>query len=402
MHTIVSIVIGLAAIIFALNLVYRRKGSSDVGDLTVKWIITALCVFTWVYLGAKVGQGGIELFLFAPIAVASGILLSVIWTHHLASLISSPFTKWYDGGDEEPELRPLYSIATAYRKRGQYDKALAEVYKQLGRFPNDYQGHMMLAEIFAEDVKDLDEALEAVEVILAIPEIAPKNVAYALTRGAEWLLNYRSDRDAARELFQRIIELLPDTEEAQIAAQRIAHMASAEDLANQHDPRLIAVPHHEEKIGLQGRVVEAVEAESAAAKAQRYVNHLSDHPLDNETREKLAMIYADEYQRLDLATAELEQLIATPHQLPKNVTHWLNLLADFQVRLTGDVEAARQTLERIIVLFPKSAAANNAQTRLSQLRLELNQGKSQKTLKLGSYEQNIGLRKMNSSGRVGE
>src|SRR5688500_14528643 len=98
MHTIVSIVIGLAAIIFALNLVYRRKGSSDVGDLTVKWIITAACVFTWVYLGANVGKGGIELFLFAPIAIVSGILLSVIWTPHIASLISSPFTKWYDGG----------------------------------------------------------------------------------------------------------------------------------------------------------------------------------------------------------------------------------------------------------------------------------------------------------------
>jgi hypothetical protein len=29
----------------------------------------------------------------------------------------------------------------------------------------------------------------------------------------------------------------------------------------------------------------------------------------------------------------------------------------------------------------------------------LNQGKLQKTLKLGNYEQNIGLNKMNSSGR---
>jgi hypothetical protein len=35
---------------------------------------------------------------------------------------------------------------------------------------------------------------------------------------------------------------------------------------------------------------------------------------------------------------------------------------------------------------------------MSQLKLELNQNIRQRTVKLGSYEQNIGLKRMTSSG----
>jgi tetratricopeptide (TPR) repeat protein len=404
MQSIASFLVGAAALAFIAVWFYRRiRNSTDPGDLTFKWIITAGCVLLWIYLGIQAKTAGVGgAFIIPGVAVATGILLSILWTPHIAAIVSSPLTKWYDGGDDEPELRPLYSIATAFRKRGQYDKAIAEIHKQLGRFPNDYQGYMMLAEVWAEDMKDLDEAMRTVESLLCIPNLAPKNAAYSLTRVADWLLKYRSDIDSARATFQRIIDRLPDSVEAQLAAQRIAHLASAEDLANMHDPRIIAVPHYDEKIGLQGRVVEAPITESVAVTAQRYVDHLREHPLDNETRERLAMIYANEYQRLDLASIELEQLITTPNQLPKNVIHWLNVLADFQIRLANDVNGARLSLERIITLFPNSAGANNAQTRISQLRLELNQHTTQRTLKLGNYEQNIGLRKMNSSGQMND
>ena len=59
-----------------------------------------------------------------------------------------------------------------------------------------------------------------------------------------------------------------------------------------------------------------------------YVKHLEQHPLDTEVREKLAVIYANHYKRLDLATLELNQLIEEPNQPVKRVAHWLNLLAD--------------------------------------------------------------------------
>jgi tetratricopeptide (TPR) repeat protein len=390
---------GVAFAVIAWWFCRRIRDSDDPKDLTIKWIITAGCVVLWIWLGIQAqgaGYGGA--FVIPGVAAATGIMLAVLWTPRISSWLISPITKWYDGGDEEPEMKPLYSIAQAYRNRGNYEQAIAEIYRQLRNFPNDYQGYMMLAEVFADDLHDMEEAGKTVEHLLTIPELASKNAAYALTRLADWEVKYRSDLETARALFHRIIDLLPNTVEAQLAAQRIAHMASPEDLANMQDPRVIHLEHHEERIGLQGRVVEAPKELTPAAMAQRYVDHLREHPLDNETREKLAQLYANEYQRLDLAQGELEQLIAAPNQIPKHVVHWLNLLADLQMKLTGDAAAARKTLERIGELYPESAAANNARVRISQLKLELNQHAAQRTVKLGSYEQNIGLRKMNSSG----
>ena len=78
-------------------------------------------------------------------------------------------------------------------------------------------------------------------------------------------------------------------------------------------------------------------ATDPAQQAEEYVKHLEQHPLDIEAREKLAIIYADHYGRLDLATDQLEQLIQEPNQPAKLVVHWLNLLADLQIRGGADL-----------------------------------------------------------------
>ena len=130
-----------------------------------------------------------------------------------------------------------------------------------------------------------------------------------------------------------------------------------------------------------------------AEQAAEHVKHLEQHPFDSEVREKLALLYAGHYQRLDLAIGELEQLIQQPNQPAKQVVHWLNLLADLQIKHLGDFESARQTLQRIIDLDPEVAAARIAQQRIEHLKLELRKNEPRQALKLGSYEQNIGLKK---------
>jgi tetratricopeptide (TPR) repeat protein len=376
----------------------RLKKSSDPAKLLFKWIITVGSVSFWVCLGLKTKQSDpFTTFLYVCVAAITAVFVGIMWAPNIGEWIASPFTRWYDGGDIEPELRPLYSIAIGYRKRGNYDKSIAEIRRQLAQFPEDFEGWMMLADVQEKDLNDLPSALETIENILTFPNLAPKNAAYALTRVADWQLE-RSDRDAARAALERIIERLPNTEGAQLATQRIAHLASAEYLADMQQPRVITVKHSDERIGLRTESVAPVETEDVAETANRYVQHLRNYPLDNEVREKLAVLYATEYKRLDLASGELEQLISAPNQTPKNIAHWLNMLADFQVKLANDVELARQTLQRVIDLYPRSAMANTATVRMSQLKLELNQNISQRTLKLGSYEQNIGLKRMTSSG----
>jgi hypothetical protein len=124
-----------------------------------------------------------------------------------------------------------------------------------------------------------------------------------------------------------------------------------------------------------------------------YVKHLEQHPLDTEVREKLAIIYAEHYQRLDLTTFELEQLIEQPNQPTKHVAHWLNLLADLQIRLGADYETVRRTLGKIIERFPDLPVAEVARTRLGRLKFELKGQKETPGVKLGVYEQNIGLKR---------
>ena len=126
--------------------------------------------------------------------------------------------------------------------------------------------------------------------------------------------------------------------------------------------------------------------------AAAYVKHLEQHPLDTEVREKLAILYADHYQRLDLATGELKQLIEYPNQPAKRVAHWLNLLADLQVRHGADYDTVRETLEMIIERFSNSATAELARTRLAHLKLELKAQIETPGVKLGVYEQKLGLK----------
>ena len=93
-----------------------------------------------------------------------------------------------------------------------------------------------------------------------------------------------------------------------------------------------------------------------------------------------------------LAADQLQQLIDQPNQPAKQVVHWLNLLADLQIRHGAGFEAASQTLTQIIERYPNQAAAGMARNRLDLLKLELKAKDTKQPVKMGTYEQNIGLK----------
>jgi len=109
-------------------------------------------------------------------------------------------------------------------------------------------------------------------------------------------------------------------------------------------------------------------------------------------REKLALIYARDFQRLDLATMELAQLINEPKYKPKQVAHWLNLLANLQIELGADMATVRETLQKIVDGFPDLPVAELAQRRLARLENEFRGRQKSSNVKLGVYEQNLGLK----------
>src|SRR5208337_564583 len=114
-----------------------------------------------------------------------------------------PFASLYDGGTEEPIPHPAYSIAQSKQKKGLYLEAIAEIRKQLDRFPTDVEGQLLLAQIQAEDLKDLQAAELTVERFCAQPGHAPQNIVFALYSLADWHLQIARDREAAQRHLQR-------------------------------------------------------------------------------------------------------------------------------------------------------------------------------------------------------
>jgi tetratricopeptide (TPR) repeat protein len=377
-------------------IVYTVIKADDPGGLAVKWILTA-GVLTLAYffvlpmfktMGYEAAFGGI------PATAMCGIVLAIIWRQHIAGLIADPFASLYDGGNEQPDPRPAYSVAQARQKQGRYLEAVIEIRKQLDRFPTDFEGHILLAEVQAEDLKDLPAADMTIRQLCSQPGHAPINIVFALYSMADWNLKYAQDPEAARKNLQQIIDTFPNTEFALVAAQRIARLSTSEMLLATHDRKRFSVQEGIKNLGLIARPenIKTPEVDPADQVAQ-YVRHLQEFPLDTEAREKLAILYADHYGRLDLAMDQLEQMIQQPNQPGRLVNHWLNLLADLQIRGGCDYETVGATLQRIVDRAPELAAANLARNRLALLKLELKAQKKSEPVKMGEYEQNIGLKR---------
>jgi tetratricopeptide (TPR) repeat protein len=379
------ILLALAVVAVGWIIVRSVKNAENRGTMVFNWLLTAGLAAVIYFAVPLFGIFG--LFLI----VLSAVILSAIWTPHLGEIFAGPITGLFDGGHVPPEPRPAYSVAQGKQKRGQYLEAIADIRKQLERFPNDFEGHLLLAQIQAENLNDLPAAELTIQQLCAQPGHAPSNITFALYSLADWHIK-ALDRDAARRAFEQVIRLLPDTEFALVAAQRIAHLANPDMPLNPHDQKFV-VPEGIRHLGLLQRMeIPKLEEKTPGQQAADYVQHLRTHPLDTEAREHLAVIYADHYHRLDLAADQLEQMIQQPNQPHRLVARWLNLLADLQIRCGAGYDVVKQTLERIIALAPNLAPAENARKRIALLRLELKALEKSESVELGSYEQNIGLK----------
>jgi outer membrane protein assembly factor BamD (BamD/ComL family) len=398
-------IIGIA--IIGAGLWWWYSKSDDRRLLLIKWALSVPGILWLIHVmrflrksidnasGADYGAA----FYGAISTAAIGVYFAMIWRRNIAGLIANPFGSLYDGGNEPMKPQAYYSSAEAKRKRGHYAEAVADIQGQLDKFPHDFAGQMMLAEIQAHDLHDLPTAVITIQRICHQPKHTNGNIASALNTLADWHLKYSADPDAAREALEQLMALLPDTEFALLAEQRIAHLASRKHLAEQHDRPRVAIPKGADNVGLMASSAHLAPAPAdQAARAGQLVEHLQTYPQDTEAREQLAIIYADHYRRLDLAADQLNQLINQPHQPVRNVIHWLNLLADLQIRLGSPYETVSGTLSQIIERYPNAAAANLARNRLDLLRLELKAHATPRSIKLGTYEQNIGLKQGSGSG----
>jgi len=401
MSRILDIILGTAfslfGVAFTVWIFWRLlKRSDDPPKLIFKWIFTGVILwFVFADILPDFAAGGIAAIFGLIKMLFVGVAMTITWRHSIIDLIANPIASLYDGGREEIEPKPYYSIALSKRKLNRPLEAVVAVREQLAKFPSDFEGVSLLAMIQAEDMKDLQSAEITFDHFCNLPDAPDKQVAAAWTQMADWHLKLAHDSDSARVSLGKIIAKYPDTGLSLAAAQRIAHLdGTVKQLLAPHDRRAMFLPEGVKSAGLRASMADLVPEETnPETLAADLVKHLELHPLDAEARERLAIIYARHYKRLDLATLELKQLAEQPNQPHKLVAHWLNLLADLQIHGGADYETVRDTLLKIVEMFPDLPVAQIARSRLDRLKLEFKgQSKPPENKTLGVYEQNIGLK----------
>jgi outer membrane protein assembly factor BamD (BamD/ComL family) len=391
----VMILVVVGTILWLIARVVKR--SDDPPKMIFKLVLTVVFAAGLLGFAAKIGFDNEAAVIIPFTCVAFGVAMSVIWAPHWGAMLARPLTSMFDGGDTEPDPEPLYSAAVAKRKLGKYHEAIAEIRKQLERFPTDFTGQRMLAEIQAEHLNDLPTAQVTIQRICQQKEHPPARIASAWMQLADWQMKYWQDPDAARESLEQIQLRFPDSEFAHVAAQRISHLASREFLSQSHERPTIALGPPLEDVGLARGPKPAEPAPEDLGKlATDYIRHLEQHPLDCEIREKLAMLYANHYGRADYAIQQLEQIVEQPGMPTREICRIYSTMADVHMKVSGDHEAARQALERLIERFPNSAAAGMARQRLGTLKLELRGRTESQSVHMGEYEQDLGLKRKRS------
>ena len=271
------------------------------------------------------------------------------------------------------KVGPLYSRAIAKIKMGKYDDAEWEVIHELEKCEDDFEGWMMLAELYATHFDDLAGAQRTVQDICAQPNATPSHISVALHRLADWQLKIGEDPVAARRSLDEICQRMPGTHLAKMARHRINQLpASREEFQEQRNGRTIHMP------ALNDSLVEETPPSNAskisrdedAAQANRCVEKLKQDPDNVTAREELARLFAERLERPELGIEQIELLLEMPAQPQQKVAEWLSLMAAWQFKYRHNAEEARNILERLVREYPQSAQAFAAQRHLKLMEVE--------------------------------
>lgn len=380
----------LLAVAFAFSgwVFYRLTQGGEEGEALlprnglIGWLLLmAILVLVWLPFG-------ITLLLLIPVA----LIFSYTWAPSLLGWLFQPLWAVFDGGHDRVEPKPFYHRAASHRNKGQYDLAVYDVMLQLTEFPGDFEGMTLLAELQSEQLSDVNGAILTLEQTISTPGRSDREQILALNRIADLHVR-REDRVSARNTLMRVINGWPKTDAAHFAETRMAHLPTDEVFAALRETPIVAMREFPQNIGLLAPPgsMDAPYA-NANERATELLNRLKKRSDDWEAREALAILYGRHFRRADLANEQFEQLVNLPRQSEKVVAGWMNLWADIHLGTFDDLSAARAVLVRLRDRFPGTIWADSAHLRLARIGTETGGAPLPKTLKIGHYEQNIGLK----------
>jgi uncharacterized protein (DUF1499 family) len=310
------------------------------------------------------------LFLFAGIIVLLGGWAAV---GVAALLILAPIAGYAPGILQPKKMPPMYARAIAKMKFGKYTEAELEIIRQLEQHEDDFEGWLMMADLYANQFHDLREAEQTILEICNQPKVTSSQLSVALHRLADWYLKIAEDPEAARRAMEMIIGRLPGTHLARMAQLRINQLpASRLELRDQRTAALIPLPalgdHFDDE-----PADPVPDRKQAVEQANACVKRLRQEPNYVPAREKLARLLAERLNQPDEGIEQLTLLLDVPEQPDGRRAEWLSLVAAWHLKYRQDTGTGRTVLERVIREFPRTPQALAARRRLQLMEAETKQ-----------------------------
>jgi hypothetical protein len=261
---------------------------------------------------------------------------------------------------------PMYARAIAKVKFGKYNDAEMAIISELEKKEDDFEGWMMLADLYATKFGDVAEAEQTILEICDQPRTSPSQLSIALHRLADWHLRHHEDPDAARRALHVIIARLPGSHLARMAQLRIDTLPdSAESLREQKSPPVLLLPALGDRLDEDDVPLDPAEANRIANDC---VEKLQRNPNNVAAREKLARILAEQLGNPAVGIEQLSLLLNMEDQPEMRRADWLATIAAWTLKYLSDEERARILLERVVSEFPTSPHALAARRRLTLLQ----------------------------------
>jgi hypothetical protein len=306
--------------------------------------------------------------LIALVVPSAGLVLLGGWKllGLAVLLLLTPMAGYAPGATQTKTMPPMYARAIARMKFGKYTDAEWEIIRELEKHQDDFNGWMMLAELYATQFKDLGEAEQIILEICDHANTSNSQLSIALHKLADWHLNQGGDPEPARRALQMICDRLRGTHLAHMAQLRMNQLpGTPAELREQRSSRPIPLPSFHQQFGTAPPLPSSkADRDHAVALANACVEKLNQNPDDVATREKLARLFAERLNQPDEGIEQLTLLLNMPDQSDALRAEWMSLCAAWQLRFHPTSDAGRRMLERLVEEFPQSPQAHAARRHL--------------------------------------
>src|SRR5262249_30501947 len=128
-----------------------------------------------------------------------------------AVLVLAPMAGYAPSYLHPKKLPPIYARAIARMKFGKYSEAEWEIIRELERCQDDYEGWMMLADLYAHHFNDLAGAERTILELCDQSTVNASQLSVALHRLADWHLKLGHDPWGAKRALRLLTDRLKGT-----------------------------------------------------------------------------------------------------------------------------------------------------------------------------------------------